>query len=266
MRPLSTRSSVVTIGRPASSTQDRLQAARSSAVRSSSSAIRSDQVALAKRCALQVFAQPVAKRRLAEDALELPHDDRRLLIDDRAVERSGLVEVVERLANRRWCPACDRPRTRPGSAREEAQVVIDLRERRIDDLRRHEVGEDLLHPHVVEPAHRHEVAEPHVSGFVRDQAGASELLVLGRRLIEQQARGVVEDRAGVLHAAELKRRDEKEIELAEGIRDGRVAFEPGERATRGDRKSRRGCARPWRRRSRGGTCGTCGRCRSAVST
>ena len=107
--------------------------------------------------------------------------------------------------------------------------MIDLRERRIDDLRRHEVCEDLLHPHVVEPAHRHEVAEPHVSGFVRDQAGPSELLILGRGRIEQEARRVVEDGAGVLHAAELKRRHEKEIELPPWIRAGCIAFEPGDR-------------------------------------
>ena len=63
---------------------------------------------------------------------------------------------------------------------------------------------------------------------MRDQAGPSELLILGRRRIEQQARRVVEDGAGVLHAAELKRRHEQEVELAPGIRDGRIAFEPGD--------------------------------------
>ena len=66
--------------------------------------------------------------------------------------------------------------------------MVDLRERRVDDLRRHEVGEDLLHPHVVEPPHRHQVAEPHVGGLVRDEAGAPELLVLRRRRIEQERR------------------------------------------------------------------------------
>ncbi len=107
--------------------------------------------------------------------------------------------------------------------------MIDRRERRIDDLRRHEVGEDLLHPDIVEPPHRHEIAEPHVRRLVRDEAGAAELLALRRRRIEQQRRRVVEDRARVLHPAELERRYEQEIELAPGIRDAGVALEPVER-------------------------------------
>ena len=107
--------------------------------------------------------------------------------------------------------------------------MVHLRERRVDDLRRHEVGEDLLHPHVVEPLHRHQIAEPHVRRLVRDHAGAIEQLVLRRRFVEQQARGVVEDGAGVLHPAELKRRNQHDVELAERIRDARVVLEPGER-------------------------------------
>ncbi len=229
MRPPSRRSSVVMIGRPASSTQARLHAARSSGVRSSSSAIEIRPRRVAEAVRAQVLLQSVAERRLAQDPLELTHDDRRLLIDDRAIERPGLAEVVERLTNRvRARRAVDV--VGRGIVREqEAQLVIDLGERRIDDLRRHEVGEDLLHPHIVEPAHRDEIAEPHVSGFVRDEAGPSELLVLGRRRIEQQRRRVVEDGAGVFHTAELKRRHEEEVELAPGIRDRGVAFEPGNR-------------------------------------
>ena len=99
------------------------------------------------------------------------------------------------------------------------QFVIHLRERRIHDLAGHEVGEDFLHPDVVEPPHRHEIAEPHVRGLVRDRAGAAEHLVLGRRFVEQHPDGVVEDRARVLHAAELKRRNQHEVELAERVRN-----------------------------------------------
>ncbi len=108
--------------------------------------------------------------------------------------------------------------------------MIHVRERRIHDLRRHEVGEDFLHPHVVEPAHRHQVAEPHVRGLVRDHRGAAEQLVLRRRFVEHQPRRVVEDLAGVLHAAELERGDRDEVELAERVRDRRVALEELERA------------------------------------
>ena len=69
-------------------------------MRPSSSAIRSGHVALPNACCLQVLAQAVAERVGADERLELAHDDRRLLIDDRAVERAGLVQVGERLADR----------------------------------------------------------------------------------------------------------------------------------------------------------------------
>jgi hypothetical protein len=94
---------------------------------------------------------------------------------------------------------------------------------------RHEIGEDFLHPHVVEPAHGDEVPEPHVRGLVRDHAGTSEFLVLRRGLVKQEPGGVVEDGAGVLHPPELKRRDKQEIELSEGIADRGVLLEPFER-------------------------------------
>ena len=103
--------------------------------------------------------------------------------------------------------------------------MVDGRERRIDDLRRHEVGEHLFHPDVVEPAHRDQIAEPHVRGLVRNHRGAAEQLVLRRRLVEHQARRVVENLAGVFHAAELKGRDRDEVELAERIRNRGVALE-----------------------------------------
>ena len=253
------------MGRPASSTQARLHAARSSGVRSSSSAIKSGHVALPKRCARRYCCSPSRNAVSPEDPLELPHDDRRLLIDDRAVERAGLAQVVERLTNRvRARRAVDLVGRRI-VREQEAQLVIDLGERRIDDLRRHEVGEDFLHPHVVEPAHRDEIAEPHVGGFVRDEAGPSELLVLRRRRIEQQRRGVVEDGAGMFHAAELKRRHEQEVELAPRVRDRGVAFEPRERRGMQVEDRLAIARRPWRRRSRDAASGTCGPSRSAVS-
>jgi hypothetical protein len=73
-----------------------------------------------------------------------------------------------------------------------------------------------------------EVAEPHVRGLVRDHVGAIEHLVLRRRFVEEQARRVVEDGARVLHAAEGEGGNRHDVELAEGVRDGRVVFEPGQ--------------------------------------
>ena len=66
-------------------------------------------------------------------------------------------------------------------------------------------------------------------GFVRDQVRAREELVLRRRLVEKERRRVVINRAGVLHAAELKRRQQHEVELVERILAIRVGFEPLER-------------------------------------
>ena len=70
---------------------------------------------------------------------------------------------------------------------QEAQIVVDFGEGRIDDFGRHEIGHHFLHPHVVEPAHRHQIAEPHVRGFVRDGVGAAQELVLGGGFVEHQA-------------------------------------------------------------------------------
>ena len=86
------------------------------------------------------------------------------------------------------------------------------------------------------------------------------------RLVEQQAGRVVEDRARMLHPAELERRNQDEVELAERIRNRRVVLEPRERARVQVEDRRRGCARPSRRRSRDGTCGRCRPSRSPVST
>ena len=112
---------------------------------------------------------------------------------------------------------------------QKSKLVIQLRKRGVHDLGRHEVGEHLFHPHIVEPAHRHQIAKPHVRRFMRDHAGAVEPLILCRGFVEQQRRGVVENRAGVLHATELERGNQHEVELAEGVRNGRVALEPLER-------------------------------------
>ena len=58
--------------------------------------------------------------------------------------------------------------------KQKPQIVVDGRERRIDDLCRHEIRKDLLHPDVVEPFHRDQVAEPHVRRFMCNQARAAE--------------------------------------------------------------------------------------------
>jgi hypothetical protein len=58
-------------------------------------------------------------------------------------------------------------------------------------LRAHPRGEALIEPQVVPPRHRHQVAEPLVRDFVRDDAIDAFLRVrgTGRRIVEK--RGVV---------------------------------------------------------------------------
>jgi hypothetical protein len=62
--------------------------------------------------------------------------------------------------------------------------------------------------------------------LVCDDARPLEQLILRRRFVEHQACRVVEDRAGVLHAAELKRWDQHEVELAPRIFDVGVILQP----------------------------------------
>ena len=137
--------------------------------------------------------------------------------------------------------------------------MVHLRERRVHDLRRHEVGEHLLHPHVVEPPHRHEIAEPHVRRLVRDDAGALEQLVLRRRFVEQQARRRCR---GSRRRAPCRRTETTGSARSRTCRTD-TGWRCSPRATRApsraDRRSRRGCARPWPRRSRDGTSATRGR-------
>ena len=175
---------------------------------------------------LQVLTEAILERVGAHERFELAHDDRRLLINDRAVERARLVEIRERLANlvRARC-AIDVVGSRV-VRQQEPQLVIDRWERRVDDFRGHEICEHLFHPDVAEPLHGDEIAEPHVRSFVRDDAGAPELLIARRGLVEHEAVRVVEDGARMLHAAELEGGHEQEIELAELIGDSGVALEP----------------------------------------
>ncbi len=177
---------------------------------------------------LEVVSQAIPERVFAHPLLELPHDDGCLLVDDGPVERARLVQIGERLADRiRSCRAVDGVGGRM-MRQHEPQLVVDFWERRIDDLRRHEVGEDLLHPDVVEPAHGHEVPEPHVRRLVRDEARTAEHLALRRGRLQEETRRPVEDGARVLHPSVLKRRHGKEVELGEGERDPGVVLQPGQ--------------------------------------
>ena len=135
---------------------------------------------------LQVLAHAGAEYVVADHLLQLAHHDRRLVIDDRAVHLSRLVQVLQILANG---IRAVRPVDRIGAwimAHEKIEVVIDVGESGIDDFGGHEVGKNFFGPDVVEPFHGDEVAEPHVRGFMGNQPGAAQQAGLRWRLVEEQ--------------------------------------------------------------------------------
>ncbi|SIK30823.1 Uncharacterised protein [Mycobacteroides abscessus subsp. abscessus] len=90
--------------------------------------------------------------------------------------------------------------------------------------RRHELGEGLVEPQVVPPAHRHEVAEPHVGELVEDGDRAALDECLGGPGAEDV---VLEDRhrSGVLHRPGIELGDEELIVLLERVGHPELAFE-----------------------------------------
>ena len=48
---------------------------------------------------IEILAQSVTERLLTHEEFEVLHHDGRLLVDDRAIQRTGFVEVLERLAD-----------------------------------------------------------------------------------------------------------------------------------------------------------------------
>src|SRR5215813_5759591 len=109
---------------------------------------------------------------------------------------------------------------------EKSKIMIHIGKGRIDDLRSHEIGEDFLHPDVVEPLHRDEAAEPHMRRLMRDGTCAIKHLIFCSGFIEQYACSVVEDRTRMFHAAELKRRNQNKIEFTESIGNSGVLLKP----------------------------------------
>ena len=170
----------------------------------------------------QVLAQAVAEGLGAHQALELAHHDGRFVVDDVAVERARILQVGQRLANG----------VGPGRAvdavgggvvvDDEFEVVVRVFDGHLGDFVGHEIGKDLLHPHVVEPLHGYQIAEPHVGRLVRDEVGAGQHLVLGRALVQKQRRGLVVNGPDVLHPAVLKIRNGHKIKLLKRKRQARV--------------------------------------------
>ena len=109
---------------------------------------------------------------------------------------------------------------------QEIERVVHRGKAGVHHLVRHEIGEDFLGPDVVEPAHGHQVAKPHMGGLVGDQVRPAQQIGQGRRFLQQQALGAVLDGANMLHTAEGEPRDQYKIKFAEGIRYCRVLLQP----------------------------------------
>src|SRR5207245_8151889 len=117
----------------------------------------------------------------------------------------------------------------------ERDSTLPLRLPGVDGEDLHEGGESLVETDAVPPAHRDEVAEPHVRVLVRDDVGDALELGVGRRALVDEQRCLPErDRAQVLHRARRKVRDREEVEIVDRIRTAVISIEEGERGD-GDR-------------------------------
>ena len=93
----------------------------------------------------------------------------------------------------------------------------------------HERGERLVQPDAVPPAHRDQVAEPHVGQFVRDDVGDELALVLGAGgRIDQQQALAERDAPEVLHRAGREVGQGDQVDLRAGVGDAVVVLEPAQ--------------------------------------
>ena len=112
---------------------------------------------------------------------------------------------------------------------EEIELVVDMWKLVGSHLRGHEVGEDLLCPHIVKPAHRHQIAKPHVGRLVRDELEATQLVVLGRLGTQEDGTGVELYRPRMLHATKLIARENDKVVFGEGIGNAGIVLQPADR-------------------------------------
>lgn len=139
----------------------------------------------------EVFADALAEGVFAHELDDFAHHYGGFVVDDLPVDEAGVAEVVQLLVDGVRARGTV---LRKGGGEEGAQalqLMVDTGEEWLGDPGREVVGEDLLRPHVVEPIHRDEVAEPRVGCLVRDELDASQLLV-GRRVgAEEELRVII---------------------------------------------------------------------------
>ena len=112
---------------------------------------------------------------------------------------------------------------------EEVEVMVDIGKLFTRDLRSHEVGKDLLRPHIIEPAHRNEVAKPHVGSLMGDKVQANHFFIWSRIRSKKDLAIRKLDSSRMLHATKLITRQDNESILLKRERNAGVLFEPTER-------------------------------------
>ena len=172
----------------------------------------------------EVCLQALPKGFRAHFLRQIIHHHRRFVVDDVAIDQPRIVQIVERALDG---VGADRPVFGVGRRIITLQVtepVIDFGEGGPGHPGGKPVGEDFFGPHVVEPAHGHIIAEPHVGGLVGDQLGPVKPLVRRGRFTQENPPVVVERGAGVFHTAVLEVGEDDEIIFGERIGDPRVFF------------------------------------------
>ena len=164
---------------------------------------------------VEVAAQPVEEHLVAEVQRQLAKHGRALRVGD-AVE---LGQRARRVRRRR----CRPPGASTGGGRPRSPTTCGGCRSRptlrspVDPLPE-VLGEGLVEPQVVPPAHRDEIAEPHVRHLVRDRDVALEAVGLGDPRAEHQ-RVAERDAARVLHRAGVELRHERLVVLAPRVAD-----------------------------------------------
>ncbi len=174
------------------------------------------QAGVAPGVPVDVCMQPRAECVVAERSDELLDDRRTLLVGDGVEVADSLVGVFH--ARGHWVRGHElilAVRRRTHLSVEDVPGIVEARGVGQAPIR--EVGgECLVQPQVIPPAHRHEVAEPHVSKLMQHDLTADEALAVCGRVTEEEP--VVEgDGTDVLHGTGVELRHEELVVLAEGV-------------------------------------------------
>ena len=199
---------------------------RSSRPEAASSAdSRSSKVALPQACSAKYARSPVDERSDphvrdelldharalgVRDAVEVDLD--RLDVGHLAVDRVGRGELVLPVAPVLAHRQERRPRVGEPGRLGVAPVAGPL-------------GERLVQPQVVPPAHGHQVAEPHVGQLVQDRVGAVLVLVVGDLRAEDVVLLGVDDAAEVLHRAGVEVGHEELVVLGQRVAHAELLVE-----------------------------------------